>query len=483
MPQTSYDTQKSLNEQLSELISQQWEQSIIPLLPADFQQAAFRLGAYQRQRKLRCVTDLLRALLAFVLCTSSLRQLGCWAVLNQIADLSHVAWHKRLQRSRAWLCWLLIQVLALPTAPSTAWGQQAHRVVLVDGTRLKEPGGCGDDWRGHLAYDVLHARLVDVRITDRHTAEALTFFLWLPGDLVVADRGYSRRPQVAWVLTCGADILVRLAVNSFPLQACSGASFDVVQWLKDQPSGCYEQPVRFVHEQRSFEGRIIAQSLSPEAAERARAKVRRRASKKQHAVQEDTLLLAGWVIVLTSLPASTWSAEQVLQVYRARWQVELVIKRMKQVLRLAQLRGTTPQSNEATLLALLLCWALQQGQVEQARQVIGQAIAQLNEPLTSTPGTERPSEATTSSTQDTATPCAPTVSSWTIHTLCIQTWRVCVQGYWTQSRLQACWPRLTRFLCSRHRQREHQETAIRRLLCCQLSMDASLLFNCSGSLS
>lgn len=88
--------------------------------------------------------------------------------------------------------------------------------------------------------------------------------------------------------------------------------FDVVSWLKDKPAGCYEQLVCFEHDQRIFHGRVIAQALSEEDAERARAKVRRRASKKQCELQEDTLLLAGWLIVFTSLAASTWSAKQVL---------------------------------------------------------------------------------------------------------------------------------------------------------------------------
>jgi IS4 transposase len=73
------------------------------------------------------------------------------------------------------------------------------------------------------------------------------------------------------------------------------------------------------------------------------------------------------------LPAASWSDEQVLALYRARWQVELLIKRMKQVLRLAQLRGKTALTNEATILALLVCWALQQ----QARTVLAQASQQL----------------------------------------------------------------------------------------------------------
>jgi IS4 transposase len=92
-----------------------------------------------------------------------------------------------------------------------------------------------------------------------------------------------------------------------------------------------------------YQGRVIAQSLTPQAAERARARVRRRASKKQYAVQEDTVFFAGWLIVLTSLPKREWSLAPVLGLYRARWQIELVIKRMKQVLKLAQLQACWPR--------------------------------------------------------------------------------------------------------------------------------------------
>ena len=47
-----------------------------------------------------------------------------------------------------------------------------------------------------------------------------------------------------------------------------------------------------------------------------------------------------------------------LYVYRARWQVELVFKKMKQLLRLNQIRSKHLTSVEATVRALLIAWAL-----------------------------------------------------------------------------------------------------------------------------
>jgi len=40
-------------------------------------------------------------------------------------------------------------------------------------------------------------------------------------------------------------------------------------------------------------------------------------------VQADTLYLAGWVLLITTLPRAHWSAQQVLRLYQARWHIEL----------------------------------------------------------------------------------------------------------------------------------------------------------------
>jgi len=64
-----------------------------------------------------------------------------------------------------------------------------------------------------------------------------------------------------------------------------------------------------------------------------------------------TLALADWVLVATTL-AADWTLTDVLRLYRARWQVELVLKRMKQLLRFNQLRSTHRTTVEATVRAL-----------------------------------------------------------------------------------------------------------------------------------
>lgn len=229
MPQPEHHTVPPLSSQLQALIQQGWEQEVLSQLPPDAAQQARTLGAFVRAKGLSCVGHLLRGLLAYVLCAPSLRHLGAWAVLIGVANLSHVAWRKRLRRSRDWLLWLLSEQLAVPAPVPVV---QHKRVLLIDATRLKEPGGCGDDWRVHLGYDLVAGRLHEVRVSDQHTAEGFTLFDVRPGDLLVADRGYSRRGQRAFVLSRGGDVVVRLAVLQVPLLDEQGQPFDVLAWRK-----------------------------------------------------------------------------------------------------------------------------------------------------------------------------------------------------------------------------------------------------------
>ncbi len=67
------------------------------------------------------------------------------------------------------------------------------------------------------------------------------------------------------------------------------------------------------------------------------------------AVKDDTRYLREYIIVFTTLSADKYNTKDILNLYRIRWQLELVFKRFKSLLSLGQLPKKTPESSEAWL--------------------------------------------------------------------------------------------------------------------------------------
>lgn len=447
MPHLLYHSAETDPNPLQNVVGDLWQSEIVPRLPPGLAAQAKERNAFVRVRQVKTASDLLRAVLAYVLCgsASSFRRLGAWAVLIGLADLSEAAWRKRLRQASAWLLWLLGELLTVAAQPSAGWAQRARgRVLLVDATRMQEEGSDGQEWRVHTAYNLLAGRFAEVTVTDRHGGESLLHYHLQPGDIVVADNGYGYRRSVAVAQSQQAAVVLHITPDTFPLQDSAGQPLDVLKCLRTPDEPTRSQLCWCWWEGQRYQVRLVALALSETAAARARKNKREQARSRGKQVSEQTLFLAGWVLLITTLPAHEWSATEVLQLYRARWQIELVYKRLKQLLRLTRLRAHTPETAEATVRAVMVAWVLQEEAAAQLRDELVQV--QTAGPLMETELVERP------------------ISRWLLNALCLDTLRMQVQGHWSSTRLHACVGRLARFVCGSPRQRRQHETRFRQWL-------------------
>src|SRR2546428_7174122 len=218
----SHDTDGLVKLQAVALVEDAWATEVVRRLPAHVAERARALKAFHRVRGRATPPDLLRGVLAYVLGPLSTRRLGAWAVLTGLADISEAAWRKRLRRSNAWLLWLLGELVAAPEAPALPCPHPVSRLVLVDASTLGQPGGTGDDWRLHLAYDLLAGRMHQVDVTDRRGGEHLERYRWHAGEVIVAGRGYGYRPSVATAGGHHADRGVPSHPPTLPLETQAG---------------------------------------------------------------------------------------------------------------------------------------------------------------------------------------------------------------------------------------------------------------------
>ena len=313
-------------------------------------------GAIRRRRAVDSASTLLRLALVYGFCGYSLRQTAAWAEAAEVASLSDVALLKRLRGTSDWLGHLLGIKLAERVPPVAA---EQTRLRLVDATTISAPGSKGIDWRVHLDFDLGALAISEIQLTQVSGGESLLRYEFEPGEMVVADRGYAHRSGLAHVLDGGAQFVVRLNSSTVPLQKPGGGDFDLLDAVRGLPEAAAEAfDLEIKPDGRegipALPVRLVALRKSEEAAEKARTEALKEAARKGKGIQPQTLELAGYILVLTSVSAGDLTAEQVLEIYRFRWQIELVFKRLKSLLHLEELPAKDPDLARTFLYSKLL---------------------------------------------------------------------------------------------------------------------------------
>jgi hypothetical protein len=321
---------------------------VLTLLPADLDKLARDTGAIQRMRSITSGEQLLHLVLASATADWTYRQTAAMLPMWGGPEISDVALLKRLRGCPAFLRALISAVLARRVQSAV---RPDAKVCLVDGSSISAPGSRKADWRLHVSYDLREQQLLEVELTEATDGESMTRLKIEKDRIYVADRGFGTTPEILYLLSAGAQFVVRITPQNIRLRTTRGTPFKALDWLQSLPEAKAGQ-CSVICEGYPHPVRLVAVRKNPEAARRARRAAEREGRRKGGTVRPATLELADYILVLTN--CEDMLPDQVLELYSFRWQIELAFKRLKSLLHLDHLRAHDPNLAQTYLLGKIL---------------------------------------------------------------------------------------------------------------------------------
>lgn len=352
----------------ADILAEEWG-VITRFLPSDWQELARTTGALRRARQVRSADTLLRLAFLYAASGLSLQQAAARATAAGLTRISAVGLMKRMRSSGPWLQALAERVFAESARrPSLEAVPPQRRLQVVDATHVRVAGSSGTAWRLHYVLRLPSLTCDFAEVTDAGGGETYTRVPVQAGDILLGDRGYCHREGVAHVAERGGDVVVRLNANSFPLLGAGGEPLDILATLRSlETCAPHAWPVRFQVNGKGYAARLCAVRKSASAGLRSKERLLKWARKKGKTVRPETLELAEYVFVLATPGLDELKPEQILELYRARWQVEVGFKRLKSLFDVGSAPNRDPEAVRSWIYAKLLAVLLIERLGEEAR--------------------------------------------------------------------------------------------------------------------
>ena len=334
-----------------------WD-DIASFLPTNWREMAKELNVMKGARRDKSLDDTLHTLLIHLVCGFSLKETAARASLceNRLYSSSHVALRDRLIKFGPFFHRMCIEMFedARGALPSTL-----PSLRLVDATDIRENGPTGSSWRFHFSFRLPHFCCDFTKLTETHgagTGENLTQFPFSAGDMVVADRGYSRATGIFHASEHGAKVCIRLNYSTLKLYDENGRGLALLGKLRTiKKAGeaaewdCLIRMEGDNHARKTLQGRVCAIRKTSDQIALAHRKLKREAQLHRRSIGKDTYFVHEYILIFTTFPREQYPLGAILEIYRWRWQVELAFKRFKTILQIGHVPTTGREATRAWL--------------------------------------------------------------------------------------------------------------------------------------
>lgn len=321
---------------------------LLNYLPSDYETTAKTFGALRRAREIKNARDLMLLCLTYLFKGLTLVEASIYATTENIGNISNVNFMKRFAKCRDWIR-NVAQSLNYPEIAGYVKPAlfDAYRIIAVDASDIVQRGKLKLEFHLHYAYDIFKMCTIGYKFTTNKVGETLTNFDFLKkGDLAIADRAYGTITSIMHCLALGADYVFRLKHNSFFLYDMDGKLINLNEMLLlDAEAKNVDFVAYFKKRGKLMPTRICATRKSEEAIEKTKARTKRRESKNMTTYSDESKLMNNYIVVATSLPKEI-GADDILELYRYRWQIELLFKRTKSLIQLGNLPNKKCESEE-----------------------------------------------------------------------------------------------------------------------------------------
>jgi hypothetical protein len=266
-----------------------------------------------------------------------------------LAEITGPGLFYRLREAEGWLQHVLAEVLAEEQvgAELGAWP-----VRVVDATVINGPGDKPVQWRAHVLINPATGGFQRVELTDDSGGEKLGRHTIQRGEIVLGDRAYATARGLYAVRQAGAHAVTRF--NPGNLRTCDEQRQRIQLAAREALVplvGVVEFSITIPVPPKLTKSHKIWDSAKAIAWLPARALASRTRS--------------GEVIwLITTLDATELPGLQAMLLYRARWQIELLFKRLKSLLHLDTLPSRQGPTAKSWMLARLIAAALAQRSVQ-----------------------------------------------------------------------------------------------------------------------